>query len=171
MVYKFAPGSGFSGDAEATFLELENIRKQNDGKLQTHDVVDAARSKNSPLHPHFEWDDHKAAEKYRQNTARSLVRAIIVQPDQEKGKKEQTTFKPYISVTTEENGEKQRYYQNIEVASKDEFESALEMFQLKLAQLQTAIEQMEMYAKNEDQRKIASRLKRCTMHMENVAYT
>jgi hypothetical protein len=43
-------------------------------------VVDAARSKASPLHPHFEWDDAVAAEKHREVQARQLIRAIRIEP-------------------------------------------------------------------------------------------
>ena len=48
------------------------------GSLTAKRVVDAARPEGAPLHPEFEWDDPKAAEAYRENQARSLIRAIEV---------------------------------------------------------------------------------------------
>jgi len=41
-------------------------------------VVDAARAEDSPLHRYFTWDDGAAAEKWRLDEARKLVRSIHV---------------------------------------------------------------------------------------------
>lgn len=41
-------------------------------------VVDAARDPASPLNPHFEWDDSVAAEKFRLDQAREIVRCVRV---------------------------------------------------------------------------------------------
>lgn len=41
-------------------------------------VVDSARDTTSPLHPCFTWDDTLAAEKYRENQARQVIRSIRV---------------------------------------------------------------------------------------------
>lgn len=48
-----------------------------DGMLDPHDVVNAARSPDSPLHQHFTWDDSEAAEKHRLHEARQLIRVTI----------------------------------------------------------------------------------------------
>ena len=48
------------------------------GKLTAHAVVDAARDAKSPLHGYFEWDDSKAAEQYRLDQARVLIRTVQV---------------------------------------------------------------------------------------------
>lgn len=48
------------------------------GKLTAHDVVRAARNPESPLHSCFEWDDSKAAEQWRLEQARSLIRSVEV---------------------------------------------------------------------------------------------
>lgn len=42
------------------------------------DVLEAARPKSSPIHKYFDWDDKTAAEKYRLEQARRLVRAITI---------------------------------------------------------------------------------------------
>jgi hypothetical protein len=41
-------------------------------------LVDAARSKKSPLHKYFDWDDRKAAEKWRIEQARYYLRMITI---------------------------------------------------------------------------------------------
>jgi len=54
--------------------ELKSLER--DGKLYPADVVNAARSPSSPLHPYFDWDDSSAAEKYRLDQARALIRSV-----------------------------------------------------------------------------------------------
>ncbi len=48
------------------------------GKLTPGDVVAAARESDSPLHDCFEWDDSKAAECWRLEEARGLIRSVLV---------------------------------------------------------------------------------------------
>lgn len=77
--FSFRPGFHNNGhiDPEKAYSELERIRQQT-GSLTTHAIVDEARPDESPIHPHFEWDDWKAAEAYRRNQAGQLVRAVVV---------------------------------------------------------------------------------------------
>lgn len=49
------------------------------GELTPKAVVDSARDEESPLHPHFDWDDAAAAEKWRVEQARDLIRCIRVE--------------------------------------------------------------------------------------------
>lgn len=65
-------------DANQAGRELENIRKANDGRLTPSDVLERARSANSALHDHFEWDDTKAAEQHRLGQAGELIRSITI---------------------------------------------------------------------------------------------
>ncbi|BBY37516.1 hypothetical protein MMAN_16500 [Mycobacterium mantenii] len=46
--------------------ELERLAAEHGDELTEQVVVDAARSPDSPLHSLFEWDDAKAARKYRE---------------------------------------------------------------------------------------------------------
>lgn len=50
------------------------------GELTPPNIVQAARDPNSPLHVFFEWDGRKAAQEYRLEQARGLVRAVIYTP-------------------------------------------------------------------------------------------
>lgn len=56
---------------------LEEIRKRNFGILRPVDVVEEARPVKSVLHRYFEWDDTKAAEKYRLDQARELIQVCV----------------------------------------------------------------------------------------------
>ena len=55
--------------------ELLAIRSEY-GQLTPANVVEAARAEDHPLHSRFEWDDGMAAEKYRLNQARQLIRVV-----------------------------------------------------------------------------------------------
>ena len=69
-------------DAQTIGEALATITKENQGRLTPKDVVDAARSGNHPLHQHFEWDDSAAAEAYRLDQARSVIRVVRVVDDE-----------------------------------------------------------------------------------------
>ena len=57
--------------------ELLTIYKTN-GSLTPAAVVDVARDPAHPLHGRVEWDDTVAAEKYRLDQARQLIRVVKV---------------------------------------------------------------------------------------------
>jgi len=75
--------------------ELERLRAEDeDGLLRPEAVVDAARSKTSPLHEHFTWNNSRAAEKYRLIEARQLIRvAVTILPRTKK------KVRAYVSLT------------------------------------------------------------------------
>lgn len=116
-VYKFKPGFTCSVSAETAATELERIRKANgtDG-VRPAEVVDAARPKDSPLHTAFNWDNKEAAELYRQEQARTLIRSIVVV---KKGtiNEEPKRVKAFVSVTTDEG---RRYVSTARVATDEE---------------------------------------------------
>lgn len=63
----------------ALHARLEKIRARNNGVLTPDDVVKDARSETSPLHPYFTWDDSEAANQYRLDQARLLIRNVRVE--------------------------------------------------------------------------------------------
>lgn len=88
----------------AKIRELERIRKANGGILRPVDVVAAARSKSSPLHDSFEWDDSKAAQAHRLEQARYLIRFTI-----EKVGPEEKNIRAYVSLRSDrEDGDSYR---------------------------------------------------------------
>lgn len=60
---------------------LEAIRLEHAGELHPQAVVDGARPPESPLHRYFEWNDQRAAEAFRVDQARALIRSIRVIDD------------------------------------------------------------------------------------------
>lgn len=61
------------GKARDAYDAIEAIRKKRGGKVRPAHVVEAARSKTSPLHRYFTWDDTEAAKKWRIEQARQLI--------------------------------------------------------------------------------------------------
>ena len=56
------------------------------GVLSPANVIEAARDPNSAMHGQFEWDDSEAAQAYRLQQARALIRRVkvnVVRSDQE----------------------------------------------------------------------------------------
>lgn len=57
--------------------QLQEIRAKH-GKLTPSLVVDAARNKASPLHGRFDWDNRAAAESWRREQARHLIKSVRI---------------------------------------------------------------------------------------------
>ena len=81
--------------------ELQRIYKKN-GRLHPPDVVAAARSKSSPLHSRFIWDNNEAADKYRIWQARQLIAEVWVTIPSTKG--ESVTVRAYNALRSDKNG-------------------------------------------------------------------
>ena len=76
MVYQYkVPYARVS--AQTAGEELARIEKEK-GSLTPEMVVDESREDDAPLHPVFEWNDKKAAERYRIVQAGSLIRNVTV---------------------------------------------------------------------------------------------
>ena len=98
MVYKWRFSQGVP--AEIAGNELERIEARH-GKVTAAILVKESKSKQAALHSCFEWDDKKAAEKYRLRQADSIITNLVVMVD---GKPE-TETRAYINVSTARQGE------------------------------------------------------------------
>ena len=81
MVYQFKSGFRCSVPAPVVGERIATIEAANGGHLTASHLVDDARPEDAPLHPCFEWDDSEAAERYREDQARHLIRSVYVVPD------------------------------------------------------------------------------------------
>lgn len=92
--------------------ELEIVReRQGYDVLRAEDVVDFARDPGTELHKHFEWDDTKAAQEYRLEQARGLIRICVrVVPNDETGK----VTRSYVSLRRDRNNRSGGGYRRIE---------------------------------------------------------
>lgn len=78
MVYEWKKCSRMKANAIKVGEELLKLGDE----ITPAAVVDAARkNKKSELHKCFEWDDSKAAEKYRLDQARYMLRMIVVREE------------------------------------------------------------------------------------------
>lgn len=111
--YAWRPGSRVSIDAGKAGRELESIERR-EGELTPANVLDRARSANSSLHDHFEWDDSKAAEQHRLGQAGELIRSITIDVSRSNVEPPKTT-RAFVSV--ERQGE--RAYVGVQTAMSD----------------------------------------------------
>lgn len=65
-------------DAQRVYEELGNT------EITAKEILEKAKNPNSELHKLFEWDDRKAAEKYRLQQAGNIVRNLVFVTDDEK---------------------------------------------------------------------------------------
>lgn len=82
MVYAWKVGT-VPVDAQAAGEEMERIRVEHNGRLTQDDIVEAAKARDNPLHPAFEWNDKKAAHAHRLEQAGFLLRTITVRSETE----------------------------------------------------------------------------------------
>lgn len=63
-----------------TKAQFNAVRKKlkNEGKLTASGLLQEAKKKTSPLHGMFEWDDTKAANEYRRQQARIIIKRYNV---------------------------------------------------------------------------------------------
>ena len=57
---------------------LKGIQNKNGGILRPENVVETARPPKSSLHGFFTWDNSEAAEKWRLEEARTLIRTVTI---------------------------------------------------------------------------------------------
>lgn len=71
-------------DPDVAFQELRRIEEKYGG-IEPAAVVLEAESNTSPLHGEFEWDNAKAAQRYRYEQARHLIRELVFLPVDNEG--------------------------------------------------------------------------------------
>jgi uncharacterized DUF497 family protein len=96
MIYQWKPTKSFPVGAQIAAERLQSI-KASAGEITPENVVEDARSNNSPLHPCFEWDDGKAAHEHRKQQARELIGALVVVEVSEKNVARETRAYVHVS--------------------------------------------------------------------------
>ena len=110
MTYQWKIPGIIPVDAQKAGEELYRIYKAK-GRLEPSDIVEESRSATSPLHPCFEWDDQKAATKYRESQAMLIVRSIVTVQESNEGPQQVRAFvhveQSYKPISVVVNSEKQ----------------------------------------------------------------
>lgn len=121
---------------------IEKLEEKH-GKVTPRIILEASKKANAPLHSCFEWDDTKAAEKYRESQAAAILRnlTVTVETVEEETPKTVRAFvrateekHSYISIVAAMNNEQLR--ESLLQAAFDE----LREFQRKYADLQELAE-------------------------------
>lgn len=101
--------------AQAVGETLEGIRTSHAGRLLPRHVVDESAPDDAPLHPLFEWDNGKAADEYRLDQARHVIRAVTVKyrEHDEGGPK---TIRAFVNIRDDD----QHYTSTLHAMSDDE---------------------------------------------------
>lgn len=138
MIYEWG-AKHYKADANVIGAEIERITEKH-GAADAAQILDAARSKRSPLHPLFTWDDSTAAEAWRRSEARTLTSSLVVVEVAE----EQETRRPafyHVNYTTSD-GDEVTGYQPVSVVVKnvDSRESAAAELLMQLRGLQRRYE-------------------------------
>lgn len=78
MVYQWKIENKYPVDAQIAGETIEQITRANGkGYIEAEDLLEASKPENAPLHSCFEWDNDKAAEKFRLNQSREIIANII----------------------------------------------------------------------------------------------
>lgn len=80
MIYQFKQGAHIKGDAQAIGEKLAALEAK--GRLTPDAVLKDAKNPKSVLHAQFEWNDAKAAERWRLEQAGHLIRSVTVVVEQ-----------------------------------------------------------------------------------------
>ncbi len=81
MVYKWKPMAMVKADAQKAGEVCEEL--QNTIGLTARNLLEVSRPEEAPLHNEFEWDDSIAAEAYREEQARYIIRQLVIQTEEE----------------------------------------------------------------------------------------
>lgn len=134
-VYNWKDGARMRGDAQEVGERLESIRSAHKGNLEPVHIVNDARSKSSPLHRLFEWDNRKAAEQHRLQQARQVICSIEITIQPASGPR---SVRAYVSLP---DGPGRKYHRITDAMSDDSLrevcvQQALDVFEQAKARYQ-----------------------------------
>ena len=112
MVYKWQ-GYSFNVNAQTVGEEIEKIEKSK-GEVKARDIVDAAKDKKNPMHNLFEWNDKKAADANRLDTARRVLCCLVTIADE----KEPT--RAYVNTVIKKGSSEGRFINIVDAMNKIE---------------------------------------------------
>ena len=137
MVYEFKASSRISADVNKIVAEIESI-----GDMVTPtQYVKFAENPESESHKTLTWDDTTAADLYRVEEARKVIRAIVIVPDEADEDKKRVSVRAYENVTDSEGN---RGYVTTRIIMADEHMSS-ELFATIYASIDKLVDKLEAY--------------------------
>jgi len=100
-------------------LQLTEQAAAEDRLLSPHEVVEDARSPESPLHSHFEWDDSIAAESHRCWQARQLIRDIVFIIDENDRPKQEINALFHVEIPNADGSKREGYVSYEQVSNSE----------------------------------------------------
>lgn len=103
-MYKAKKGTAFS-DTDAVIIGKFLDKHFPEGEYDKKKIVELASKPRSPIHRYFEWDDTKAAQKYRLAQAGRMIRCLVVVVDEKplpaavSVRVEKSSPKSYVSIS------------------------------------------------------------------------
>jgi hypothetical protein len=142
MVYRLRENYRIPVPADVAGAELERLAGISGGELTPPRVVESAKKKSSPIHDCFEWDNSEAAQRYREEQARYLIRSVVVVYSETEPTKEVRAF---VNVMNEESAPS---YRPIGVVMEDRALRAqvLERARMELAGWRRRYSELQEYA-------------------------
>ena len=117
MVYKWDKGSRFSVSAQVAGEVCEELEKK--GELTARNLVAVSRPDDAPLHKCFNWNNEEAAELYREQQGRHLIRCLITVPENNV-----VSTRAYFNIVRNES----EYHSiNVILEDQDKYEAMMEM--------------------------------------------
>lgn len=105
-VYSWA-GMERKVSAQKVGEHLEAI-EQRDGAVTKESFLESARPIVSPMHPLFEWDDEKAAEKYRLQQSNQIINSLRIEVVNASGDEQEARYlSAYVNIENRGNGKAQ----------------------------------------------------------------
>ena len=116
MVYTWKEGARCSIRAQIAGEVCEELEKK--GELTAKNLVEVSRPEDAPLHNAFNWNDEEAAELYREEQGRRIIRCLVVVPENNT-----VTTRAYFNIVTQEP----EYHSiNAILESRDKYEVLME---------------------------------------------
>lgn len=121
MVYKFKNKYFFRSpnvDVKKIYDEIVAIGED----IKPDQILEKARDKKTELYKCFEWDDKKAAKRWRLEQAKNIIRSIVIVPDNTENTKIEYTIRAFENIGHDEN---QRYMKTYDIMKDAELFSQL----------------------------------------------
>lgn len=132
--YRAKKNSGFS-DKDAKSIGSFLKKKFPDGSPKPAKLVELAKEETSPLHKYFDWDNKKAAHKWRLHQARQIICMVYVTIKEDEDPEKEVLVREYESVIVDGK----RKYQDSETVLAD--------VDLVDQVIQSALRQLELWEK------------------------
>lgn len=120
-------------------VDVINGCQDESGYISAKAVVDASRSERAILHPCFEWNDGTAAEKWREQQARVMIKNLVVVEVKDDRRCEVSKAFVHVISDSENRGYKQT---EIAICDANDREYVLESAKRKLAAFQEKYNQL-----------------------------